>query len=344
MHAFRYLGLLRERFSFLLACLLGAGHLLVATGVAALLSVAGTAAAQPYPDHPIKWIVPFAPGGGGDTTARLVAREAEKLLGQPFVIDNRPGAATILGVQALMSAPSDGYTVFSGNDSLATNLYLLDKVPYTLDDVVGISVISKSPLALVARTDFPAKDLAELMQQIKASGGRLNYGSWGIGSTSHLAMETLLDRTGANATHVPYSGSAPAALALISGQLDVMFIDVGTGLPYIKSGKMKLFAISTKERNPAFPDTPTLGEAALPGFDMYSWNGLWVRKGTPAPTVQKLTGAVQKVLSMPEFRKDQIERGNVPWGSTPQELDKLLHDNAVAAKDLIQRRKIRLQQ
>lgn len=307
------------------------------------LAIAGPAAAQPYPDHPIKWIVPFAPGGGGDTTARLVSREAEKLVGQPFVIDNRPGAATILGVQALLAAPADGYTVFSGNDSLATNLYLVDKVPYKLDDVVGISVISKSPLALVTRADFPAKDINELMQQIKAGNGKLNYGSWGIGSTSHLAMETLLDRSGAGATHVPYSGSAPAALALIGGQLDMMFIDVGTGLQHVKTGKIKLFAISTKERNPAFPDAPTLGEATLPGFDMFSWNGLWVRKGTPAAVVQKLTQAMQKVLSAPDFRKDQIDRGNVPWGSTPQELDRLLHDNAVAAKELIEKRKIRLQ-
>ncbi len=343
MHTSRCLGLLRERFASLLARLRRVGPPLVAAGAAALLGVAGTAAAQTYPDHPVKWIVPFAPGGGGDTTARLVARQAEKLLGQPIIVDNRPGAATIVGVQALLSAPSDGYTLFSGNDSLATNLYLLDKVPYTLDDVVGVSVISKSPLALVARADFPAKDLAEMLQMIKTSNGSLNYGSWGIGSTSHLAMETLLDRTGASATHAPYSGSAPAALALIGGQLDVMFIDVGTGLPYVKSGKMKVYAISTKERNPAFPDAPTLAEAALPGFDMYSWNGLWVRKGTPAPIVQMLTGAIQKVLSVPEFRKDQVERGNVPWGSTPQELDKLLHDNSVAAKDLIQRRKIRLQ-
>jgi len=312
-------------------------------GLALVLATAGPAVAQSYPDHPIKWIVPFAPGGGGDTTARLVAREAEKLVGQPFVIDNRPGAATILGMQALLASPSDGYTVFSGNDSLATNLYLMDKVPYKLDDVLGISVISKSPLALVTRPDFPAKDLNELMQQIKAGNGKFNYGSWGIGSTSHLAMETLLDRTGASATHAPYSGSAPAALALIGGQIDMMFIDVGTGQQYVKTGKIKLFAISTKERNPAFPDTPTLGEAALPGFDMYSWNGLWVRKGTPANVVQKLTQVVQKVLSVPDFRKDQIERGNVPWGSTPQELDKLLHDNAIAAKELIERRKIRLQ-
>ena len=137
-------------------------------GLALVLATAGPAVAQSYPDHPIKWIVPFAPGGGGDTTARLVAREAEKLVGQPFVIDNRPGAATILGMQALLASPSDGYTVFSGNDSLATNLYLMDKVPYKLDDVLGISVISKSPLALVTRPDFPAKDLNELMQQIKA--------------------------------------------------------------------------------------------------------------------------------------------------------------------------------
>jgi len=312
-------------------------------GLVLVLATAGPAVAQSYPDHPIKWIVPFAPGGGGDTTARLVAREAEKLVGQPFVIDNRPGAATILGMQALLASPSDGYTVFSGNDSLATNLYLMDKVPYKLDDVLGISVISKSPLALVTRPDFPAKDLTELMQQIKAANGKLNYGSWGVGSTSHLAMETLLDRTGASATHAPYSGSAPAALALIGGQIDMMFIDVGTGQQYVKTGKIKLFAISTKERNPAFPDAPTLGEAALPGFDMYSWNGLWVRKGTPATVVQKLTQVVQKVLSVPDFRKDQIERGNVPWGSSPQELDKLLHDNAVAAKELIEKRKIRLQ-
>jgi len=312
-------------------------------GLALALAIAVPVAAQSYPDHPIKWIVPFAPGGGGDTTARLVSREAEKLIGQSFVIENRPGAATILGMQALLAAPADGYTVFSGNDSLATNLYLVDKVPYKLDDVVGISVISKSPLALVTRADFPAKDISELMQQIKAASGKLSYGSWGIGSTSHLAMETLLDRTGANATHVPYGGSAPAVLALIGGQLDMMFVDVGTGLQHVKAGKIKLFAISTKERNPAFPGAPTLGEAALPGFDMYSWNGLWVRKGTPATAVQKLAEAVQQVLAAPEFRKDQIERGNVPWGSTPQELDRLLQDNALAAKELIQRRKIRLQ-
>lgn len=311
---------------------------------AALALAFGTSAeAQTYPDRPIKWVVPFAAGGGGDTTARLVAREAEKMLGQPFVVENKPGAATIVGAQAFLSSPKDGYTVFSGNDSLATNLYLVEKVPYKLDDFVGISVISKSPLALVTRADFPAKDAAELIAQIKASNGKLSYGSWGIGSTSHLAMETLLDRTGANAVHVPYSGSAPASLALMSGQIDLMFIDVGTGLQPVKAGKIKLYAISTKERNVAFPDTPTLGEALLPGFDMYSWNGLWVRAGTAAPVLQKLSVTVQTVVKSADFRKDQFDRGNIPWGSTPQELDNLLHDNARAYKSIIEKRNIRMQ-
>ncbi len=298
--------------------------------------------AQTYPAHPIKWIVPFAAGGGGDTTARLTGREMEKLLGQPLVIDNKPGAATVIGVQALLSAPNDGYTIFSGNDSLATNLYLMDKVPYKLDDVVGISVLSKSPLALVSRPDYPATDLAGALQHIKDNNGKLAYGTWGIGSASHLAMESLLGRIGATMVHVPFGGSAPALLAMVGGQMDIMFMDVGTAAQHVKAGKLKMWAVSTKERNPAFPQTPALAEGVLPGFDMYSWNGILARRGTPVPVVSALSKAAQTVWSRPDFRKDQLERGNIPWGSTPQELDDLLKENARAAQQLIEQRNIRL--
>lgn len=305
-------------------------------------ALAGSALAQDYPNRPIKWIVPFAAGGGGDTTARLTAREVEKLVAQPLVIENRPGASTIIGVQALLSAPSDGYTIFSGNDSLATNLYLMDKLPYKLDDLVGLSVISKSPLALVSRPDFPATDLAGALQHIKAQAGKLAYGTWGIGSASHLAMESLLDRVGSTMVHVPFGGSAPALLAMVGGQMDIMFMDVGTSAQHVRAGKLKMWAVSTKERNPAFPDVPALGEAVLPGYEMYSWNGVLAKKGTPAAVVRTLSQAIQTVLAKPDFRKDQLERGNVPWGSTAQELDALLQANARSAQEIIGKRNIRL--
>lgn len=312
------------------------------TGLAALAAASwGPARAQAYPLRPIRWIVPFAPGGGGDTTARLTAREMEKILGQPLVIENKPGAATIIGVQALLGAPADGYTIFSGNDSLATNLYLLDKVPYVLSDLVGLSVISKSPLALVSRPDFPAQDLAGVFRAIRDNNGKLAYGSWGVGSASQLAMEALLERIGATMIHVPFGGSAPALLAMVGGQMDVMFMDVGTSAQHVKAGKLKMWAVSTKDRNPVFPDVPALSESALPGYEMYSWNGVLAKKGTPGPIVAALSQAIQSVLAKPDFRKDQVDRGNVPWGSSAQELDALLELQARIAKDLIAKRNIR---
>lgn len=318
-------------------------RLLLRVGGAALGALlVGAAHAQAYPTRPIRWIVPFAAGGGGDTTARLTGREMEKLIAQPLVIENKPGASTIIGVQALLASPSDGYTIFSGNDSLATNLYLIDKLPYKLDDLVGISVISKSPLALVSRPDFPVQDLAGALQHIRNNPGRLSYGTWGIGSTSHLTMETLLDRIGGTMIHVPFGGSAPALLGMMGGQMDIMFMDVGTSAQYVRAGKLKMWAVSTKERNPAFPDVPTLAEAALPGFEMYSWNGVLAKKGTPPHVIKTLSQAIQSVLAKPDFRKDQIERGNVPWGSTAQELDALLLANARSAKEIIEKRGIRL--
>lgn len=306
-----------------------------------LAALGGNAAAsEAYPNRPIRWIVPYAPGGASDTSARLFGRELEKAFGQNIVVENKPGGSTIIGVQALLAAKADGYTVFSGNDSLTTNIHLMPKVPYKLEDFAGVSVLVKAPLALVSRPDFPASSLPQALSHIQRESGKLSYGSWGVGSTAHLAMETLLDLLGAKMTHAPFNGAAPSVAALASGQLDIMFVDLGSALPFIRSGKVKLWGMGTKERNPLFPDVPAVAEAGLPSFDIFAWTGMVARAGTPKEALDRLAAEVRKIATRPDFAKDQIERGNVAWGSTPQELNELLQRNNRDAAAIIRKRGI----
>lgn len=295
-----------------------------------------------YPEKTIRWIVPYAPGGASDTSARLYSNQMEDLFKRSFVIENKPGGSTIIGTQALLNAKPDGYTVFSVNDSLTTNMLLMDKVPYTLDDFAEVSVLVKAPLALISKPDFPAETLSEAIAQIKDKKNQFAYGSWGVGSTAHLAMEVLLDKLNAEMTHVPYNGAAPSVVALASGQLDIMFVDLGTALPFIKSGKVKLWAMGTKDRNPNFPDTPALAEKEVPDFDIFAWTGLISKKGTPPEAIERLSAAAKEISSRENFSKDQIERGNIAWGSSPGELKALLEKNYKEAKEIIEKRGIKL--
>ena len=305
-------------------------------------SFAQQPAAQGYPNRPIRWIVPYAAGGGTDSIARLYGQEMERVLKQPFIVDNRPGASTLIGVQALLAAPADGYTIFAGNDSLASNLYLLDKVPYTLNDFVGVSVLAKGMLALVSRLDYPAKNATEALRHIKANDGKLAYGSWGVGGMAHLAMEALLERIGVTMTHVPFAGAAPAINSMLGGQMDIMLTDLPTALQFVKAGKLKLWAVASKERHPSFPDVPTIAESGYPGYDWFAWIGILAKKGTPMEALNKMSASVAEAVRNRDFRQDQLDRGNVPWGSSPKELEDLLAMNATNAKALIDKRGIKL--
>lgn len=316
---------------------LGAG---AAVGMASL-GLGLPAAAQSYPARPIRWIIPYAAGGGADVGARLYGKQMEAMLHQPFVIDNKPGGATVIGLNALLAAPADGYTIMMGNDSLAINPILMEKVP-TLAEIVGISALVKGGLALVSRADYPARTPAEAIAYIKAQNGKLSFGSWGVGGTAHLAMETLLDRLGASMVHVPYNGAAPSIAALASGQGDIMFTDLATAASFIKSGRLKLWALANGERHPAYPDVPTIAEVGFPGFDWFAWFGVLAKKGTPPEVLARLSATIIAVGNEPAFKKDQIERGNIPYNSTPKEMDDLLQANATAAKAIIDKRGIKL--
>lgn len=313
-------------------------------GLAAAVGAFGlslSARGQDYPSRPVRWIIPYAAGGGADVGARLYGQQMEKILRQPLVVDNKPGGATVIGLHALLAAPADGYTIMMGNDSLAINPLLMEKVP-TLAEIVGISVLVKGGLALVSRPDYPARNVAEAIEYIRKQNGKLSFGSWGVGGTAHLAMETLLDRLGASMVHVPYNGAAPSISALASGQGDIMFTDLATAASFIKSGRLKLWALANGERHPAYPEIATLAESGFPGFDWFAWFGVLAKKGTPPDILNRINAAIVAVGNDPAFRKDQIERGNIPWNSTPREMDEQLRINASAAKAIIDKRGIKL--
>ena len=301
-------------------------HAAIAT---ALLAVAGAAAAQgdaaSYPQQPIKLMVPWPPGGGVDTTARMISEPLALRLRQPFVVENRGGAGGNIGTQVFTQSKPDGYNLLMGSISPnAVNVHLYARLGFDpIKDFAPIVYVSSVPNILVVPADSPAKSVKDLLDMARANPGKLNYGSAGVGSSQHLAAVQLIAATKIDIVHVPYKGTSPAEVDLIAGHVSLM-LDTTTCLPFIASGKLRALAVASRKRNPALPDVPTLDEAGVPGVYASSWYGLMAPAGTPRPIIDKLNAETNLVLQSPEVRKRMAEFGAEVGGGTPEEFGQFI--------------------
>ncbi len=292
-----------------------------ALSAAALVLLAGGAYAQTYPSKPIRWIVPFPPGGSTDLLARVVGQKLTEAWGQQVIVENKGGAGGTLGAAEAARAPADGYTLLMGaiHHTIATSVY--PKLPYDFQkDFAPITVVAIVPNVLVVNPSVPANSTKELIAYAKANPGKLTYGSAGMGTAHHLIGEQFNLQAGVNILHVPYKGSSPAVADLIGGQVQIMYDTVASCLPHIKSGKLRPLAVATAKRSSALPEVPTIAEAALPGFEVTTWFGALAPAKTPNDIVVKLNGEIVKILAMPDVRKRLLDAGAEPVGNSPGEM------------------------
>jgi tripartite-type tricarboxylate transporter receptor subunit TctC len=278
--------------------------------------------AQPYPSRPIRFIVPYTPGGLGDSFARAVGEDLAKRLGQPVVIDNRPGASQAIGAEATAKAPPDGHTIFMGTQSgLVVNTLARRKLPYDPErDLTPVSMLFTTPLYLVVHPSVAANSVKELVALARARPGKLTFASIGNGSSQHLAGEMLRTRAQVDIVHVPYKGSSPAITDLLGGQVDMMFEGGVSSLPHVKSGKLRALATTGRKRTEAMPELPTMAESGVAEFDITVWFGLVAPAGTPRPIIERLNREVGEVLRTRELKEKFAAAGIDITPSTPEEL------------------------
>jgi tripartite-type tricarboxylate transporter receptor subunit TctC len=292
-------------------------------------ALASTAWAQPYPSKPIRVIVPFVPGGNVDITARTVAPALGDALGQPVVVENRPGAAGMVGAQAMTGSPADGYTLMMGsNSSLAVAPNLYPNWPY--DPIKGIAPISNlaiTPFVLVVKLGLPAQSLADFVKLAKEKPGQLSMASGGNGSSNHLVGELFQMMTGLKFSHVPYKGTGAALVDLAGGQVDLLFDQASSTVPNVRGGKIRALAVAASRRQSALPDTPTFAEAGLRDFEIDNFTGLVGPAGMPADAVAKLHAAAVKALATPQVRERFASLGVQPVGDTPEQFGAVIRED-----------------
>ncbi len=314
--------------------------------VAPLLLAAGSllcgpVLAQAWPSKPLKIIVNFPPGGAADQIARVVGQPLQEALGQPVVVENRAGSGGNLGGDAVAKSPADGYTLLmSSGGMVSVNPHIYARMSFDpAKDLLPVAAAARVLVFLVVRSESPVQDFAGMRADLKANPGRRSFGSPGNGSSPHLAAEMMKGMTGTFAVHVPYRGAAPALTDLLGGQLDFLF-DPGIGIPHIRSGKLRLLAVGSPKRSPLFPDTPTLDEAGLKGFDADTVFGFYAPAGTPAPVVSRLNAEINRILATPAVR-DRIQAlGGVPAPMTPGEFQAKAAEDSQRFGSIIRERKI----
>jgi tripartite-type tricarboxylate transporter receptor subunit TctC len=284
--------------------------------------VSTTAMAQDYPTRNVTILVPFAPGGGTDVIARTVGAQLEKRLGKTFVIENRPGAGTTIAANATAKADPDGYTLMQATSgTMSMNPTIFKKLAYTPNnDLIPVALIAGVPFVLAVRADLPVHSVADLVKLAKQK--QLTYGSGGVGAFHHLNAELFSSLTGIKMTHVPNKGSVPAMTDLISGNIDVLFVDIGPSIQLIRAGKARALGITSAKPAAAAPEIKPLAEVGVPGFDTVAWQMLVAPGGTPAPVVKKLNDAVNAVMNSDEIEKQFVKMGLIPIGKgSPKELE-----------------------
>jgi tripartite-type tricarboxylate transporter receptor subunit TctC len=278
-------------------------------------------AAAPYPNRTIRLVIPFPPGGPLDIVGRALAQKLTEAWGQSVVVDNRPGAGGNIGADIVAKAPPDGYTILMGALSThAVNPSLFPKMPYdAVKDFAPITLVAITPNVLVVNASLPVGTAKEFIAYAKANSGKLAFGSGSNGSAGHLAGELFKVETGADVTHVPYKGGAPATQALLAGDTQFMFDNLANATPQVKAGKLKALAVTTAQRSKLAPDLPTMAEAGIPGFDISTWFGLLAPAGTPSDVIAKWNAEVTKILHSTEMRERLVAQGAEPAPTSPAE-------------------------
>jgi tripartite-type tricarboxylate transporter receptor subunit TctC len=286
---------------------------------AAALAATSVASAQQYPVKPVRIIVPFAPGGGSDFIARFIAQRLTDSLGKQVIVENKPGAGGVLGIEQGIKSPPDGYTLTLIASSYTVNpsVYKINFDP--IGDMTPIIQISQGPLLVVVRPALPVKNIKDLVAMAKAKPGQINFASSGQGSVIHLATELFDTMAGIKMNHIPYKGTGPALTDTIGGQTDVFFSSTATAMPQVQAGKLRALAVTTAKRIPALPDVPTVAEAGVPGYEVILWHGLIGPKGLPRPIVDRIHDAVTKALQMKETADQLQTDGVAPAGGTPEQ-------------------------
>jgi tripartite-type tricarboxylate transporter receptor subunit TctC len=298
----------------------------LAAGAAAISAVARIARAQTYPTQPVRVIVPFAPAGSGDILARLIGQWLSERLGQPFVIENRPGAAGNIGTEAVVRAPADGYTLLLVGGWNAINATLYDKLSFNfIRDIAPVAGIMRVPSVMVVNPSVPAKTIPEFIAYGKANPGKINMASPGTGTGPHIAGELFKMMAGVDLVHVPYRGGGPAITDLLGGQVQVMFAPMAVSIEYIRAGKLRPLAVTTAIRSNVLPDIPTVGDF-MPDYEASNWYGVGVPKNAPAEVVNKLNKEINAGLADPKIKARLADFGGTPLVSSPASLGKLITD------------------
>ncbi|WP_407177090.1 Bug family tripartite tricarboxylate transporter substrate binding protein [Bradyrhizobium sp. STM 3562] len=297
-----------------------------------------------YPERIIKIVVPFAPGGGTDVIARALAQEMEKDLGQSVIIENKPGAGTIIGTQTVATSEADGYTLLMGTFANAVNPSLYAKLPYDPHkDVVPVALVARSYNIVVVNAKSEIKSIPDLIAAAKAAPEQLSYGTYGTGTSAHLAGELFKSLAKVDLTTVPYKGAAPAITDLLGGQIQVMFTTVASAAPLIEAGQLRALAVTSADRSPAFPNLPTISEAGVRGYVAESWYGLFAPSGTPREVVDRLNKSAAKAVQSEAFKKLSVSEGLVLVARPPDELDRYVRDQEQHWRHVIEQAGIKIE-
>lgn len=300
---------------------LSISRILVVAGATALTTLAGQVEAQTFPNRPVRLVVALAPGGPTDVVSRIYAGKLSELLGYQVVVDNRPGAGGSVAGEIVSRAAADGHTLFSAaNGTIAISPHLLLKLPYSVSkDLTPVAFIGDSPFAVMVHPGVPAKTMQDLLALAKAQPGKINFGSAGQGSTSQLATELLKMMTGLDMTHVPYKGAGPALIGTVAGEVELMISGVSTGLPFIKQGKLRGLAVTSRKRVPVLPDLPPVADS-VPGYEAASWYAVMAPAATPRAVIDKLNRESIAALQHPETHAKLTSQGVIPETMRPEQL------------------------
>jgi tripartite-type tricarboxylate transporter receptor subunit TctC len=313
---------------------------------AALIGACGAVSAWPqaaYPAKPIRWIVPWPPGGGADVLSRMLSPKLSEALGQQIIIDNRGGAAGNIGAELAAKSPPDGYTIvfaYSGTHSVNPSIYA--RMPFRETDFTPIIWLATVPQVLVVHPSLPIRNIRDLVALAKSKPGELTYGSSGSGAINHLAGELFNHMAGTKIIHVPYKGGGPAAVALISGEITTIFGEPASFVQFIKSGKARAVAVTSARRSLFLPELPTIAESGLPGYEVTSWNGMLAPAGTPAEIVRRLNAEYNKIILEPEMRKRMVANGYEPVGGAPEKFGELIRSETAKWAPVVKRAGIKV--
>jgi tripartite-type tricarboxylate transporter receptor subunit TctC len=285
---------------------------------------AGTAGAIDYPTRPVKWVVPYPPGGTTDVLARIVAQWLSEKMGQQFIIENKPGGGNNIGVEMVVNSPPDGYTMLLVNPANGINTTLYKTLPFDfIRDIAPVAGLVRTPNVMEVTASFPAKTVGEFIAYCKANPGKINMASSGSGTSVHLSGELFKSMTGCSMLHVPYTGAGPALADLIAGQVHVIFDNLPSSIGHIKGGRIRALAVTSAEREPSLPDTPTVADT-VPGYEATAWFGIGMPKGTPREIIEKVNAEVNRALADPKMRDRLAELGGKPIAGTPEDFGRVV--------------------